>query len=360
MRMLLLALSLALAGTAAAQPAAKDDPAPATPEQAQQERQITQPGNNAPVWREVQRGEPNYTSIPGRETNVLIQPPARFLGQEHRSTAGEAWRQFRNGPMTFYGGWLVVLVLLAIAALYFGKGPIRLQHGLSGRKMLRFTLNERVIHWCVAISFCILGLSGLLMLFGKHVLLPIIGYSLFGWLTSLGKNLHNFVAPFFIVSVLAMIVVYIRDNFPRWYDVRWFLRAWAFFLKNEEVPSGRYNGGEKAWFWIGVIGLSIVVSWTGVILLFPNFDQSRAVMQDAWIWHVGAAILYIAASLGHIYMGTIGVEHTYDNMRHGYTDENWAKEHHLYWYEEVKSGKRDGAGGAVPAGAPHAPAKEKS
>jgi formate dehydrogenase subunit gamma len=348
MRVFFLAVALLFAGLAAAQ----------TPEQkSQQQRQVDQPGNNADVWREVQRGDPNYTSIPGREMNVLIQPPARFFGQDVRTTAGEAWRNFRNGPVTFYGGWLVMLVLIAIAALYFGKGPIRLQHGLSGRKILRFTLNERVIHWCVAISFCILGLTGLLMLFGKHVLLPVIGYTLFGLLTNLGKNLHNFVAPFFMVAVLAMIVVYIRDNFPKWYDVRWFLRAWAFFLKNEEVPSGRYNGGEKAWFWIGVIGLSVVVSWTGLILLFPNFDQSRAVMQDAWNWHAIAALLYIAASLGHIYMGTIGVEHTYDNMRHGYADENWAKEHHRYWYEEVKSGQRAG-GGAVPAGAPHT--KEKS
>jgi formate dehydrogenase subunit gamma len=357
MRMFLFALSFLISATVVAQPAAKDDPAPSSPEQAQQQRQLTQPGNNAPVWREVQRGEPNYTSIPGREMNVLIQPPARFFGQDHRTTAGEAWRNFRNGPVTFYGGWLVVLVLLIIAALYFGKGPIKLQHGLSGRKILRFTLNERVIHWTVAISFCILGLTGLLMLFGKHVLLPVIGYTLFGWLTNLGKNLHNFVAPVFMVSVLAMIVVYVRDNFPRWYDVRWFFRAWAFFLKNEEIPSGRYNGGEKAWFWIGVVGLSVVVSWTGLILLFPNFDQSRAVMQDAWNWHAIAALLYIAASLGHIYMGTIGVEHTYENMRHGYADENWAKEHHRYWYEEVKSGRHAG-GGAVPVGAPHT--KEKS
>jgi formate dehydrogenase subunit gamma len=120
MRILLVALSFAFAAAAVAQQAPKDDPAPATPEQVQQQRQLTQPGNNAPVWREVQRGEPNYTSIPGREMNVLIQPPARFLGQDVRVTAGEAWRQFRNGPMTFYGGWLVVVVLLVLAALYFG------------------------------------------------------------------------------------------------------------------------------------------------------------------------------------------------------------------------------------------------
>jgi formate dehydrogenase subunit gamma len=359
MRILFLAVAFLFAGLAFAQPAPKDDPAPLTPEQSQRERQTTQPGNNAPVWREVQRGTPNYTSIPGRETDVLIQPQARFPGQAVRSTAGEAWRQFRNGPVTFWGGWLVILVLLAIAVLYFAKGPVRLQHGLSGRKILRFTLNERVIHWSVAISFCILGLSGLLMLFGKYVLLPVIGHTLFGWLTNLGKNLHNFVAPWFIVSILAMVVVYIRDNFPRWYDLRWLARAWAFLLKNEEVPSGRYNAGEKAWFWLGVIGLSIVMSWSGVVLLFPNFDQTRAVMQDAWIWHVCAALLYVCAAFGHIYLGTIGVEHTYENMRHGYADEEWAKEHHRYWYEEVKSGQQGGAGGAVPAGAPHAPVTEK-
>ena len=71
------------------------------------------------------------------------------------------------------------------------------------------------MHWSVAISFCILGLTGLLMLFGKHVLLPVIGYTLFAWLTNLGKNLHNFVAPLFMVSVAAMIVLYIRHNLPK-------------------------------------------------------------------------------------------------------------------------------------------------
>jgi formate dehydrogenase subunit gamma len=95
------------------------------------------------------------------------------------------------------------------------------------------------------------------------------------------------------------------------------------------------------------------MTWSGLVLLFPNFDQTRATMQVAWIWHVSAAMLYIAASLGHIYMGTIGVQYTYGNMRHGWTDETWAKEHHSIWYEEVKTGRRAPAGGPIPAGAPH-------
>ncbi|HYG54505.1 MAG TPA: formate dehydrogenase subunit gamma [Burkholderiales bacterium] len=336
---LVLAMTFLFAGASLAQ---QQDPV-----KEQQQRQATQPGNNAPVWRGVrEEGKEHYTSIKGRETGVLVQ------------SAGDTWRRIRNGPVTFYGGWLVVIVGLIIAALYFAKGPIKLHDRPTGRLIPRFSTAEQVVHWSVAISFVVLGLSGLIMLFGKHVLLPIIGYTLFAWLTLLAKNLHNFVAPFFIVAVLAMIVMFIRDNLPKSYDFQWFVKAPRFFLKGEHIPSGRFNAGEKAWFWIGVVVLSVIVTWSGLILLFPNFDQTRATMQEAWIWHASAAILYIAISLGHIYMGTIGVEGSYQSMRTGYVDEIWAKEHHELWYNEMKSGKGAVPGGAVPAGAPHM--REKS
>ena len=315
---------------------------PSSAEQ-QQKRSVEQPGNNAPVWRDVRKegSQENYTSIKGRETNVLVQ------------SAGNTWRQIRNGPVTFYGGWLVIIVGLIIAALYFGKGPIKLHDKPTGRMVQRFTSMEQMVHWCTAISFVVLGLSGLIMLFGKHVLLPVIGYTLFAWLTALAKNLHNFVGPFFILSVVAMIFLWIRDNLPRAHDFQWFAKAYGFFMRGEHIPSGRFNAGEKGWFWIGVVALSVVVAWSGVILLFPNFDQTRAVMQQAWIWHAVASLIYIAISLGHIYMGTIGVEGSYQSMRAGAVDETWAREHHQLWYDEVKSGRPASTGGAVPAGAPH-------
>jgi formate dehydrogenase subunit gamma len=310
--------------------------------QQQQQRQITQPGNNAPVWRDVRSGQENYTSIKGRETGVLIQ------------SAGETWRQIRNGPVTFYGGLLVVLVAGAILAFYSIFGPVKLHGKPTGRLVPRFTRLDQVVHWSVAISFVVLGLSGLIMLFGKHVLLPVIGYTLFAWLTALSKNLHNFIAPIFIVSVAALIVLYVRHNLPKAYDLKFLLGAFAVMAKGKHIPSGKFNGGEKVWFWGGVVVLSVVVTWTGLILLFPNFDQTRATMQEAWIWHACAALLYIAISFGHMYLGTIGVEGSYQAMRTGYVDETWAKEHHQYWYDEVKSSAgRPAAGGAVPAGAPH-------
>jgi formate dehydrogenase subunit gamma len=306
----------------------------------QQRRTVDQPGNNAPVWREVKSGQPNYASIPGREVSVLVQPQARFPGQDGMTTAGEAWRKFRNGPITFYGGWLVVLVMAIIAAIYFAMGPVKLHEPLSGREIHRFTLAERWAHWVMGISFCVLGVSGLIILFGKHVLLPIFGLTLFSWLTALCKNLHNFVAPLFIASLLVFIVMYVKDNLPEKGDLNWLMNGWKMF-KGEHLPSGRFNAGEKVWFWIGVVALCLIVSASGVIMLFPNVGafELRATFQQASVVHAIAAVLVIGFALGHIYMGTVGVEGAYGNMRDGYTDETWAKEHHQYWYEDVKSGK---------------------
>ena len=335
LRFFALVLGLGFAAAAAGQQ--PEYPQAQGPE-AQQKQQVTQPGNNAPVWRDVQSAAPNMTTtLPGREMAVLIQPPARFLGQDVAVTAGEAWRQFRNGPVTFWGGWAVVAVVVAILGFYFWKGSLELHQPPSGRLLRRFSSLEMIVHWTVAISFCLLGITGLVMFFGKHVLLPWMGYTLFALLTQAGKQVHNFVAPVFIVSVAAMVLLFIKDNLPRAYDLRWLANGWAIMARGKHMPSGRFNGGEKAWFWVGVVGLSIAVSWSGLVLLFPNFDQTRAVMQDAWAIHAIAALGYIALALGHIYLGTIGVAGTYGNMRHGYADETWAREHHEHWYHEAKS-----------------------
>jgi len=307
-----------------------------TAPQQQQQRATDQPGNNAPVWREVRKeAQEHYTSVKGRETGVLVQ------------SAGDTWRRIRNGPITFYGGWLIVLVCLVIAAIYFGKGPIALHDKPSGRMIDRFSLAERWAHWVMGISFCVLGITGAIILFGKFVLLPVIGYTLFAWLTALAKNLHNFVAPLFIASLVVFILMYVKDNLPGKGDGAWLANGWKMFA-GAHLPSGRFNAGEKVWFWAGVVILCLVVSVSGLILLFPNFDQVRATMQQASIVHSVAAVLVIALAIGHIYMGTIGVEGAYRNMRDGVTDETWAREHHQYWYEEVKSGAAAAKAGATP------------
>ena len=292
----------------------------------QAQRQQVQPGNNAPVWRDVRSGKEEYTSIKGRETGVLIQ------------TYGDTWRQIRNGPITLYGGWLIVLVIAALGMFYQWRGKIMLHEKPTGKMIERFSSFERIAHWTAAISFCVLGISGMIILFGKHVLLPVIGYTLFAWLVSVAKNLHNFVGPVFIFATVVLIFTFIRDNWPKVHDIAWLIKGGG-LVSGEHVPSDRFNGGEKVWFWFGVIGLGVVMSVTGLILNFPNFDQVRSVMIEANIVHAIGSVIFVAMGLAHIYLGTIGMEGAYESMREGYVDEAWAKEHHEFWLNDLKSGK---------------------
>jgi formate dehydrogenase subunit gamma len=140
-------------------------------------------------------------------------------------------------------------------------------------------------------------------------------------------------------SVIVMIVLYLKDNLLRAYDMKWFATLGGMFSGNH-VPSGRFNAGEKGWFWIGLVLFGIIISVTGAILLFPNWNTSRELMGGANMLHASVACVFIAISLGHIYLGTIGMAGAYQAMRKGTVDETWAKEHHAIWYDEVKSGKR--------------------
>ncbi len=308
--------------------------------QDQATRSKEQPGNLSPTWRAVKEGNPNYSSLPYPEASVLIQPKAQFPGQGRATTAGEAWRQYRNGPLTLYGGGLILLAVAVLAVVYFALGQIRLRDAPTGRLIERFTSLERMVHWTMAISFLILAFSGLVMLFGKHVVLPIFGHTLFGWLSYVCKNVHNFVGPVFSVSVIVAFIIFVKDNLPAAVDFKWLVRLGGMFSR-EHVPAGRFNAGEKLWFWGGVVVLGIVLTASGFFLdmLVPNVEYTRGNMQIANVIHLVAAVLMISVALGHIYMGTIGMEGAYAAMRTGYVDDTWAREHHELWYDDVASGK---------------------
>lgn len=318
------------AAPAAASPAA---PAQAAPAQAAPAPLTPAPGSTAnpgwnkpPSWDAVDR-KAQYASVPGRETNVLIQ------GE------GREWRRIRNGPLTFWGGIILVLPFAALIGFYLLRGPIKVHDPLTGRVIERFTAVDRVTHWTVAITFVTLALTGIVILFGKHIILPWLGHAGFSWLTIVSKNLHNFVGPLFIFAILVMILLFARDNLPRAYDAQW-LKKFGGMLSGEHVPSGKFNAGEKALFWSLVVVLSVVIGITGLILNFPNWNQSREAMQVTNLIHATCAILAMAMACFHIYLGTIGMQGAFQAMKTGLVDETWAREHHEYWYNEVKAGNR--------------------
>jgi formate dehydrogenase subunit gamma len=307
----------------AQQPAAPaQQPAAAAPQQSAPAPDWNKP----PAWNDVST-QAQYASVPGRETNVLIQG------------GGHEWRKLRNGPVTFYGGIILLIPLVVLVLFYLAKGPIKTHDPLTGRLIERFSSVERVAHWTMGISFVVLALTGIVILFGKHIILPIVGHAAFSGLTVLAKNLHNFVGPLFIFALVIFITLFVKDNIPKSYDSAW-LGKFGGMLSGEHVASGKFNAGEKVLFWSLVVGLCTVISITGLILNFPNWNQGREAMQLANLIHGICAILAMAMACFHIYLGTVGMEGALKAMKTGYVDETWAKEHHEYWYNEVKDGKR--------------------
>jgi formate dehydrogenase subunit gamma len=346
-------LWLAAVGPTQAQPATADAAAPKgppagfvapaepRPDENNATRATTQPGNNAPFWRAVRESghEPGFSTLPGAEKGVLIQPLVQYPGSTLTS-AGEAWRQVRNRWIIPYGGSLLLIIAGAIGIFYSRKGVLGGHQPDTGRQIERFTPLERSAHWANAIAFVVLAVSGLVMMFGRFILLPVIGATLFGALTFALKTVHNFVGPLFAVSLILVILTFVRDNLPRAGDGHW-LRRGGGLLSGKEIPSHRFNAAEKLLFWGGVLGLGLLVVVSGLVLngLVPGFGDTRGQMQVAHMVHAVASVLMMTMFLGHIYIGTVGMKGAYGAMRTGYVDEAWAREHHEWWYDDIQAGK---------------------
>jgi formate dehydrogenase subunit gamma len=321
-------------------PDASQDPNYA--KQTNAERGQVQPGNNAPMWRQVGEGVTGYSSLPKStdpEAGNLVQPFVQYPGSR-LTTAGEAWRQVRNNLILPYGGALLLIVLGATAIFYWRRGTIALHGKPTGKMIERFTPLERSAHWTNAIAFCILAISGLVMAFGKFFIQPIIGNTLFGWITYALKTAHNFAGPLFAVSLVIVFITFLKDNMPRAEDFTWMAKFGGLF-GSEEVPSHRFNAGEKVVFWGGVFFLGIIVVGSGLVLdkLIPDLIYERGTMQIAHMIHAVATLVMMFMFIGHIYMGTIGMEGAYSAMRTGYVDETWAHEHHALWAKDIADGK---------------------
>jgi formate dehydrogenase subunit gamma len=271
--------------------------------------------------------------IPDRKASVLIQP------------AGRTWDYFHE-VLLHWGAAIVILgTIVLLGAAYLVMGRIRISAGRSGRTVLRFRAFERFSHWLTAVSFVILGLTGLNITFGKIVLLPVIGPEAFSEISQIAKYVHNFTSFSFVAGLVLIIAIFFRDNLPAKVDIEW-LKQGGGFIKSKHAPAGRFNLGEKAVYWLSLTA-GLAVSISGFLLLFPFYETNIAEMQLAQVVHAVVAVLFIALILAHIYIGTLGMEGAFEAMGTGEVDFNWAKEHHDVWLAEQLE-KRN-AGHSAPA-----------
>src|SRR6202166_4463125 len=272
--------------------------------------------NQQTLLKQVPRIE-GRIDIPDKKASVLIQP------------AGRTWDYFHE-VLLHWGGAIVILgtiVFLGLAYLIIGR--IRIAEGRSGKKILRFKAFERFSHWLTAVSFVVLGLTGLNITFGKILLLPVVGPDIFSDISQGAKYVHNFTSFSFVVGLILITMIFFRDNFFGRGDLEW-LKQGGGFIKNKHAPAGRFNLGEQLVYRLSVIA-GVAVSVSGFLLLFPFYGTDIVEMQLAQVVHAVVAVLFVALILAHIYIGTLGMEGAFEAMGRGDVDLNWAREHHDLW-----------------------------
>jgi formate dehydrogenase subunit gamma len=318
------------------------------------------------LWRALRYGSADITVSSGGEVaSVLMQD------------GGMRWLDWRKGPLATYGAWLLAATVAFLALFYLIRGRIRIDGAKTGRTITRFKAVERFGHWLLAGSFVLLALTGLLTLFGRIAIIPLIGKEAFAPLALASKWIHNNVAWAFMLGLVMVFVMWVAHNIPNKTDLKWIAVGGGLFKKGVHPPARKFNFGQKMIFW-GVIVLGASVSASGLSLLFPfelpmfaaTFEKLNAFglpqlvglgplpeqlapheeMQYAQLWHSIVAFVMMAMILAHIYIGSIGMEGAYDAMGSGEVELQWAREHHGLWVEEVENAERDAkTGTAVPA-----------
>jgi formate dehydrogenase subunit gamma len=361
----MLGLAIALAGGALASPSAAlaqqvptlapqggvTGTAPGIPEKAQESLAALGVDSDSDIWRAIRNGVQGGVSMQDATAGLMVQ------------SEGDNWRNIRNGPLFDYG-WKLLATTIALLAIFFAaRGRIRIDGGPTGTTIERFNNLERFVHWLTAGSFIVLALTGLYMLYGRYVFgldasgepgSFSAGHQAFATVAYYGKLVHNFIGFSFATGIVLTFVIWAKHNFPDKYDVVWLVKAGGLLTKGVHPPAGKFNAGQKAMFWIVVLGgTTMVVS--GLALVFPyqitpfagtfaflnifGFDLPTQLtplqeVQLSSVWHGAVSLILIAIIVAHIYIGTLGMEGAFDAMGTGQVDEKWARDHHSVWVTE--------------------------
>jgi len=314
------------------------------------------------LWRALRFDSADITTqINGPAAGVLIQD------------AGMGWLRLREGPLQTYGLWLLGSTVTVLALFLLIRGRIRIDGEKTGRTITRFKALERFGHWLLAGSFILLGLTGLITLFGRKYIIPVFGHDAFSTVAIASKWVHNNVSWAFILALVMIFVFWVAHNLPDRTDIKWLLKGGGIF-GGGHPPAKKFNAGQKLIFW-SVILLGGSIALSGLALLFPfevqlfapTFEKINALgvpgwfgqpalatiltpheeMQYAQLWHAIVGMVLTAIILAHIYIGSVGMEGAYDAMGSGEVEEQWAREHHSLWVDELKARKaRTGKEGA--------------
>ncbi|PHQ65347.1 MAG: formate dehydrogenase subunit gamma [Sulfurimonas sp.] len=218
---------------------------------------------------------------------------------------------------------------------YMVIGPMIFSH--DRKKIYVFTLFHRVVHAIAAISFILIIPTGLIMMFG----------STFGGgeFVIVCKEIHAISTLLFIVSIVPMFFMWLRWMFLHWDDIKWLMIVGGYLNKDKKpVPAGRFNAGQKTWYWLATLGGFIMIG-SGAAMYFQDFrldilDTYQISQIDflraSAIVHNALGLAVVALFFVHIYMAVFAIKGAIHSMIDGHKEEEEVEILHSSYYRELK------------------------
>jgi formate dehydrogenase subunit gamma len=230
-------------------------------------------------------------------------------------------------------------IIVGIPAVFFIHyliiGPMIFSH--DRKKIYVFTVFNRIIHSIAGVAFTLLIPTGLVMMFGAT-----FGG---GEFVRICKEIHAISTLLFVISILPMFFMWVRWMFVHWDDFKWMMILGGYLNKDKKpVPAGKFNAGQKMWFWLATLG-GLVMILSGAAIFFQDFkleiltqyaiSQIDFLRANAIIHNVlGMGVL--ALFLTHVYMSVFAIKGAIHSIITGYKEEEEVEILHSTFYKKLK------------------------
>lgn len=223
------------------------------------------------------------------------------------------WQEYGQ-LFTFLQGewfWKIFLgIITAVPAVFFLHymiiGAKHFDH--DGPQVYFFSLFTRIVHFVAAISFTLLVITGLMVIFGSF-----LGG---GTPIRFARYTHLVSAIVFVLPCLLMFIIWFKDMLPQLHDIHWmFILGGYLSKKKKPVPASKFNAGQKMYFWFAIFG-SGVMAYTGYVIWGMAADIETVRLFA--ILHNVLGMGIVAFYLTHVYMSVFAIAGSLESMKTGY------------------------------------------
>lgn len=233
-----------------------------------------------------------------------------------------------------YFSLIFFIILIAVPLAFFGHFMIVGQRKFNHHSKLQvFSKFNIIVHWGAAVPFVLICLTGLIMVFGSY-----LGGGAF---VRFARDLHGLATILFAIFGTLMFLMWFRESLFKKYDIEWFKIMGGYLSQeNRPIPAGKFNAGQKMWFWIATLGGAVMVV-SGAIMFFQATDINT--LRLVAIIHNVMGFVIIAMLITHIYMSVFAIEGAIEAIVNGKMGEEELSILHSIYYKELVDSKKLGS-----------------